>query len=877
MAWFATQDEASGVILMGDAVNVIIKGNEQHTYTLFDMDHNTGLLPGNKVHVNDIILKINRTKTPMVLRVKLDVSSQAQSLVSMIYDRMGIQNSNWHYYNGWYYYIGANPVNNSYVMVTPAEGGGVAGIGQIKYNGAVYATSRAAINPLDGGNIVMSSVWNTASDFEVVFSQTPTKSFRIPTDLTSDEIADEHLMVDITVEAIQDFIILDNLNKLPTIDNIDYLLYPAGSEGLQFAYVSGNKSIDVSGETTSYTLNGLDGYEVTGIGSANGDIVIPQFYNDGVHGSKPVIGIGESAISLNYDESAMLGNNSGRNQVNFGIFGSGDKHVTSVKLPDGLLYINRYGIYSNAITDIKLPNSVKVLGYGALGNEESFVKLKTLDLGTGLQVLGKNAFSMNYLSYLVLPASVHTSYWGAGSDEINTAGNAMTVVNLSSVIDDNLPKELKSTYATYAGATWSNSLQNVSVQVTPNKIIERVDASGNWIIGSADKGKKLYLANYTTGNWKITANAFNQSGYEQVTLGTGIAEIGKYAFANMRNLSSIKFVEGLTKIEGSAFRFASAGDSGMLKNIVLPNSLQQIDTYAFYNNRINNVKFGSGLTTIAENAFQYSDIISLKIPNNVTTLRGSAFSDNVNMTSIEIGNGLTTLEAGWFKNNVALKTVILGNGITSIPKDAFLGRSIETLILGSNVTSIGNNAFQNNFITSLVIPDKVTSIGNNAFQNNAIRTLKIGAKVNNINAYAFAGNRITSVAFNDVIKAINNNAFDGNELTSVTLPDSLSSVGQFAFANNKIKTVTVGSLPTGVVNLQNRAFYNNPITRVNWKATDPAASLISATQTMEIFGRGTYSAYQIQFYVYAANLANFTVEAGLNINREGGGYAMRTM
>ena len=86
---------------------------------------------------------------------------------------------------------------------------------------------------------------------------------------------------------------------------------------------------------------------------------------------------------------------------------------------------------------------------------------------------------------------------------------------------------------------------------------------------------------------------------------------------------------------------------------------------------------------------------------------------------VEIGDGVTSIGGSAFQNCSSLSSVTIPDGVTSIGKNAFLGcSSLSSVTIPDGVTSIGNFAFQNcSSLSSVTIPDGVTSIGSNAFNN----------------------------------------------------------------------------------------------------------------------------------------------------------------
>ena len=114
-----------------------------------------------------------------------------------------------------------------------------------------------------------------------------------------------------------------------------------------------------------------------------------------------------------------------------------------------------------------------------------------------------------------------------------------------------------------------------------------------------------------------------------------------------------------------------------------------------YNNAIQRIRIGNGVTSIGGNAFYgcYS-LASVSIPDSVTTIGSSAFNSCNSLASVSIPNSVTTINSNAFYNCASLASVSIPDG----------------------VTTIGGNAFQNcHSLASVSIPDSVTTIGSGAF------------------------------------------------------------------------------------------------------------------------------------------------------------------
>jgi hypothetical protein len=146
------------------------------------------------------------------------------------------------------------------------------------------------------------------------------------------------------------------------------------------------------------------------------------------------------------------------------------------------------------------------------------------------------------------------------------------------------------------------------------------------------------------------------------------------------------------------------------------------------------------VTSIGEYAFIASGLISVNIPEEVTSIGASAFSYCSNLTSVIIPESVTSIGANTFFACESLTSINIPDGVTSIGEDAFYGcRSLTSISIPDGVTSIGDFAFEGcSSLTSLDIPKGVTSIGYSAFREcKSLKSITIPESVTSIGSYAF--------------------------------------------------------------------------------------------------------------------------------------------
>ena len=180
-----------------------------------------------------------------------------------------------------------------------------------------------------------------------------------------------------------------------------------------------------------------------------------------------------------------------------------------------------------------------------------------------------------------------------------------------------------------------------------------------------------------------------------------------------------------------------------ITSVSLPDGVTSIGNSAFSNcSSLTSITIPNSVTSIGGGAFQYCySLTSVTIPNSVTSIGEYAFQYCRSLTSVTIPNSVTSIGGGAFWDCRSLTSVTIPNSVTSIGHDAFYScSSLTSVTIGNGVTSIGNWAFQNcSSLTSVTIPSSVTSIGDGAFDSCSRVTMQ-GTSPLSISANTFSDN-----------------------------------------------------------------------------------------------------------------------------------------
>ena len=436
-------------------------------------------------------------------------------------------------------------------------------------------------------------------------------------------------------------------------------------------------------EGLEYTLSSDKTYYiVTGIGTASGDIIIPD-----THEGLPVKEIGDDAFDGCSNLTSI--------EIPAGVTSIGGSafwncsNLESVTFAEGsqLASIGSYAFgYCSSLTSIEIPAGVAELPDGGrngtryMGVFSGCSNLTDVSFAEGSQLtsIGNYDFyGCSSLQSIEIPAGVTS----IGSSAFLGCSSLNTVYYAGSIED------------------WLN--------------IEFGHSSSNPLC----YGAELYI-----GGELVT----------EVVVPESITTIGTQ-LEGCTSLTSITVHSGVTSIEDSAFYGCSNLDtvyySGSIENWF------DIDFVNEYSNPLNNgaglyiggepvteVVVPESITTIGYQLTGFTSLTSITIHSGVTSIGNYAFYGCSNLTDVSFAEGseLTSIGDHAFFSCSSLTSLEIPAGVTSIGRDAFTGCSnLEsvTFAAGSRLTTIGYSAFYGcSSLTSIEIPAGVTSIGSDAFR-----------------------------------------------------------------------------------------------------------------------------------------------------------------
>lgn len=368
----------------------------------------------------------------------------------------------------------------------------------------------------------------------------------------------------------------------------------------------------------------------------------------------------------------------------------------------------------------------------------------------------------------------------------------------------------------------TDGTRNIYMLPGNNPIFNSGDTDGRTAVGDLT-GWNLYILG---SNREIAKGAFGK--YKMDTIGNAkgtfdlhaVSKIGTGAFTSSSKSSGTGLWYDGTKSETNILfgtNLKSIGDNAFknnldLKSVVfmrLDNPVPTLGDAIFKDStKLANIDFNN-LQIIGSSMFYNTGLTSITIPDNIKTIKNSAFEANSKLTSVTWNKNVQTAGSRIFAANPNLTTVNIPEGVTNIPEAFVLGcRSLTNINIPNSVTTLGRQAFNGTGIKNLVLPDSVTTLAVGAFNNaDNLETISGGSMTEIPRLAYYDANNLKSVMLPDTVTTIGEQAFNKcNSLTNVHLSTSLKSIGTSAFEG--CTSLTSLTIPNGVTTIGVDAFKN---------------------------------------------------------------------
>ncbi len=309
-----------------------------------------------------------------------------------------------------------------------------------------------------------------------------------------------------------------------------------------------------------------------------------------------------------------------------------------------------------------------------------------------------------------------------------------------------------------------------------------------------------------------------------------------------------------------------------LKSVVISANVTTIENIAFWDcSKLTTVTFekGSQLKTIGYNAYyECTSLTSIEIPASVETIGNTAFSDCSSLATVtfEKRSRLKTIGNNAYYRCTSLTSIEIPASVETIEKEAFMHcSSLATVTFekGSQLKTIAGDSYDGAFsdcssLTSIEIPASVETIGKEAFKrcsSLATVTFEKGSQLKTIGGGYSSSSHFGT--YSDYYGAFS----DCSSLTSIEIPASVETIEATAFKRcSKLTTVTFekGSQLKTIGGGYSSSYYHG------------AFSDCSSLTSIEI--RASVETIEAAAFKRCSKLTTVTFEKGSQLKTIGGGF-----
>ena len=218
---------------------------------------------------------------------------------------------------------------------------------------------------------------------------------------------------------------------------------------------------------------------------------------------------------------------------------------------------------------------------------------------------------------------------------------------------------------------------------------------------------------------------------------------------------------------------------------------------------------GVPVKVIGKSAFSGKEIVSVIIPEGVTTIAAKAFESCSQLKTVVLPNTLTEIQSRAFAWCSILTDLDIPESVNNIQADSFLGcrRLFE---YENGITYVDQWAIDFEDGTTLILRDNTVGIVPALCEySNKLLSVEIPASLKYIGASAFnQATNLRTIVFEDgsQLERIDSMAFyECGNLASIELPDSVKFIGYEAFA--KCTSLTTVKIPDAVETMENYVFW----------------------------------------------------------------------
>ncbi len=507
-----------------------------------------------------------------------------------------------------------------------------------------------------------------------------------------------------------------------------------------------------------------------------------------------------SLKSLDFSESTLA-------TIGYEAF-SGCKALSEVKLCETISDIGNYAFQGTSIKSISFDKNMASIGSNTFLNVKTLAKFDVVDKNKNFDVIDGVLFSEKGEKLICYPAAKLSGDEYVVPDSVKEIGEKAFYGSAVSVVS--FGKD--------------SSLERIGVSAFENSKITKITIP------------PVSVEKDDTSTFKIEPSTFkNATKLASVTLPVNLTYIGAEAFFGCSALKEIKIPDTVDEIANSAFKNAG------LVSVNIGDGVAKIATEAFAGNaKLTDLYLGKRLEVIGDKAFSgCSALAVVNLPESLEAFSANVFADCEKLAKITVNskneNYKSVGDVVYSADGKILVVVSsapvsleIAEGTEVISENSFdLAKSLKTITFPGSLKDIEANALDvtpwytqqkdnavyagpvlykvNGLIDEVVVKDGTTSIAANAVNNVAVKSVVLASTLETIGDYAFASSGLTSIVIPDSVTAIGVGAFyNAKALESVQLSNGIKVIEASVFKGcSKLGSV---SIPASVQVISTDAF-----------------------------------------------------------------------
>ena len=439
-------------------------------------------------------------------------------------------------------------------------------------------------------------------------------------------------------------------------------------------------------------------------------------------------------------------------------------NVKKIIIPEGFTELN-HNAFTNSknIEEIVLPESLEIILSGAFSYCSA---LRKIELPSNLKELSNSSWwigvfaSCTSLKEVIIPDSVEK----IGPYTFNGCTNLERVTYPAGLIDFG--------YKQFSSCA---KLEEIIVKegnpyaFTEDGIYyEIIDGVTTLSVYPAKKVGTFYevLSSVSV----IGNNAFDSTAnLQEVVIPSTVTSMGTNVFFGSTSIKKVTINAPITILPAQTFAEST------IEEVILPNTVTEINQAFFYAKNLKKVTLSNSLTTFVASSFNSCAIEEITIPSSMVEIAEYSFVDCLNLRTVNVPDSIATIHATSFTNcpNLVELNVSPTNSYF-VEEDGILYDKDMKKIVFVNQTRLSE---------VIVLPDTLEEIGSQIFKNNKIiKELTIPSSVKNVNYNALKGCQFEKVIIGEGTKTLPDFLFiDCTKLKEVVLPESLEKMGCAVF------------------------------------------------------------------------------------------------